>query len=223
MLASPAKNDGLNCDDGPFAAVGLDFVFGWAPGKPSLTFPENVGIPMGDAGSFQSFRLIVHYDNPANATGIVDNTRLRIYYSSEPRELEMGTILLGDPIVSMIGEKVGDAEVNEHTYFCPSQCSSSILSGPVTVIQEVLRMHQSGARAFFEHIRGGEVIRKGEFEYWDGGRQQSLVVQQDHYEIRPGDEFTVGCQFAGHNEKVWGLGARVRSAPGKLDWCLLAL
>ena len=75
----------------------------WAPGEGSFDLPENVGLPLFGEGGYNSFRLEIHYDNPSLKEGVLDSSGVRIYYSSQLREHDLGVLQLGDPFLSLLG------------------------------------------------------------------------------------------------------------------------
>jgi len=59
-----------------------------------------------------------------------------------------------------------------------------------------------------EHIRNGEVIRTSVVDFFDFDQQGSQPVQQETFEILPGDSFRTRCYFNGDDDSVkWGAGS----------------
>jgi hypothetical protein len=44
---------------------------------------------------YQSFTMQVHYNNPGFDSGIVDNSGVEFFFTSQPREFEMGVLEVG--------------------------------------------------------------------------------------------------------------------------------
>ncbi|CAM9467147.1 unnamed protein product, partial [Laminaria digitata] len=65
--------------------------------------------------------LQTHYNNPNEIEGLVDDSGVRVYYTDEPRPIEMGVIQLGDPFVDLEGEPVPEGK-SSFSFQCPSSC-----------------------------------------------------------------------------------------------------
>jgi hypothetical protein len=67
-----------------------------------------------------------------------------------------------------------------------------------------LHMHQSGTRIFNEQIRGGEVIRAGVVDFFDFNQQGAQPVQQEPFQVLPGDGFNTVCYYRGQDGEEFG-------------------
>ena len=83
-----------------------DLVYGWAKGEPPVPLPLDVGLTIGP-GSYQSFRLEIHYDNVDLDAGVLDSSGIRFYYVNHLREKELGLLRLGDPIIKLDNVTLG--------------------------------------------------------------------------------------------------------------------
>jgi len=88
------------------------------------------------------------------------------FYTTKPREHEVGTMVFGDMLVQKEGEKVGSG-LTKHVFECPSTCSSSVLDEPVTVLREYLHMHRTGVSGRIEQLRNGKKVRSGQVDFFD--------------------------------------------------------
>ena len=59
-------------------------------------------------------------------SGVADNSGVRLFYTSQPREFEAGILELGDPSVELYGSPVGQG-LTEHEFTCPGSCSTFFL------------------------------------------------------------------------------------------------
>lgn len=78
-----------------------------------------------------------HFDNQDMdaGTSCCDKSGVRIYFTTQPQEHDIGTIQIGDPLVGLRGIKIGDG-FTEHTFDCPSTCSDHIMfSGAQLVVK----------------------------------------------------------------------------------------
>jgi hypothetical protein len=161
-----------------------------------LAYSDNLGSPFGGVNGFQSFRLETHYNNPDRVPGVLDSSGVRFYYTTQPREFDIGVMQLGDPMVKLQGVSV-ESGLSSHAFKCPSSCTLLTLKPeePLTVIRESMHMHKTGARAVNEQIRGGEVVRSGVVDFFNFDQQGNQPVQQEPYQIVSGDSFNTVCYY----------------------------
>jgi len=207
ITAGYTENNDVNataCQD----SDSVDMVYIWAPGEPPLTMPENVGFNLGgpETLGYRSFTIEIHYDNPELKEGAIDSSGVKFYYSREPREYDAGFLILGDSTVALEGMTLPQG-LSDYDFHCSADCSALALGDePVTVVREYLHMHQSGSSAYNEHVRDGEVIRTGKAEFFDFKQQGGHIVQQDPFEIKPGDSFNTRCFYNNDiNNRRFGL------------------
>eukprot|EP00980_Cylindrotheca_fusiformis_P011682 scaffold2770_cov104-Cylindrotheca_fusiformis.AAC.3 len=197
--------DNLNCG----SAVHIEPVYAWTPGDRGLVLPKNVGVPLGEiSNGFRSYMIETHYNNPNLDEGVIDSSGIRIYYSTETREHDMGVLSLGDAALKQLGNRVGDdgpEKFYEYAYECPSSCSSLAVTRPVTVLREYLHMHKQGSRMYQEVIRDGTAVRRSNIDFFQYDQSGNQVVQQDPYELLPGDGFKTVCYFEPKNDTIFGL------------------
>ena len=67
----------------------------WAPGEGSFALPVFLGVPLFGSDGYQSFTMEVHYHNPSLDSGIVDNSGVEFFFTSQPREFEVGVLQVG--------------------------------------------------------------------------------------------------------------------------------
>lgn len=191
-----------------------EVAFAWAPGESPLMLPANVGSPLGLFG-FQSFALQIHYTNRDLVENLYDNSGVRLFYTSQKREFDLGVFQTGDPILMLSGDLVSpNGGLSQHTFTCGSTCSSSHVREPLTVISEHLHMHMHGKSMTNEQIRNGEVIREGKVEYWDFDQQGSFEVVQPPFQILPGDAFRTVCNYDTSDTVIFG-------GPSQSEMCLV--
>jgi hypothetical protein len=204
VWGSTKANDGQsqNCG-GSFR--GNELAYGWATGEGPHALADNLGTPFGGLGSFQSFRLEIHYNNPARVQGVLDSSGVRFYYTTQAREFDVGMLPLGDPLTKLDGVSL-DSGLSSHAFRCPGSCTSFSLKPeqPLTVIRESIHMHKSGIRAVNEQIRGGEVVRAGVVDFFDFDQQGNQPIQQEPYQILPGDSFNTVCYYRSQNGAEFG-------------------
>jgi hypothetical protein len=171
----------------------MEMAYVWAPGEKGIAFPDFLGVPLLGDGGFQAFEIEIHYNNPTFDQGVVDNSGVRFYWTSEPREQEIGIMSVGDPMVGAFGQPVGTG-LSAHQFECPGSCSD-LAGQEVTVLREYLHMHQVGLRMTNELIRDGDVIHSAAVEHWEFDQNGNAAVQQDSFVVKPGDGFRTTCYY----------------------------
>jgi len=181
----------------------------WTRAHDFFAFPLESGFLLGkDASNALSLHVhFTNYDMSSNASGT--GVGVRLYYSKQLQQQQqqqqqqtlqsVGTILLGDPLVSMAGKLVGSGWT-EHSFTCPSSCSDYILltapdSGQVTVFQESFYMHGTGRRMVNQIVRNDTVIHESSVDYWDFTQSGIVRVRQEPYILRRGDEIRTTCYY----------------------------
>ena len=184
----------------------LEIAYVWAPGDFPLALPANVGGPLGARG-YQSYALEIHYNNADMTPNVSDNSGVRVYYTSQKRQYDLGVFQTGDPFVALQETIVNDngGDFAQHTFVCEADCLTNHLPEPVTVIRESLHMHKTGATASNEHIRNGQVLRSSRVNFWDFEQQGDLAVVQAPFQLNPGDSFRTVCNYNSPNDVIWGL------------------
>jgi hypothetical protein len=175
LIAKPvAMNESRACDD-PADGNKQFWMYGWAFGGSPVEFPTEAGYTLGPLGGLQHFVFTVHYDNPRFITGMTDNSKFRIYYSLTPRKYEMGIAVFGDIFVSLRGQPISPG-ASKYTFGCSDQCSALILDEPVTVVGEAFHMHSIASAGVQYQIRGGEVIRQANVNFFDFDQSGKFIV-----------------------------------------------
>ena len=202
-----------SCDQRVVAmtAGGLSLAWGYAPGGVPWEMPDEAGVPLGlGEDSYKMFYMNYHYDNRLQDTDITDSSGVRIYYTSQKRKYDAGILQLGDPILQLAGEPIGDGLVR-HDFNCPSSCTSFNFREEVTVYKEILHMHERGQYMFNEIIRDGEVMRRASVDYFEYEQAGLHEVQQGTFTIKPGDSIRTSCSFdttSSKNNVEYGYGSQ---------------
>jgi len=173
----------------------VNMLFGWAPGEPGFVFPSDVGLPILGDGHFKSFRIEMHYNNPGLVENVRDSSGMTLFYSMEERTHQLGMLQLGDPLLQLSGDSIGEG-LTEWNFQCDSTCSVLALAGsPVTVLSESLHMHKTGVKMTNELIRNSKVVHSATADFFDFDQQGSLRIQEELYTIQPGDTFRTSCFY----------------------------
>jgi Copper type II ascorbate-dependent monooxygenase, N-terminal domain/DOMON domain/Copper type II ascorbate-dependent monooxygenase, C-terminal domain len=173
----------------------------WSSGRKQSLFDQLL-----DSLSSPVVLVIAFLQNPTLASGVVDSSGVRMYWTAEAREEQVGILSVGDPGIGLFGELVGTGVV-KHEFDCPSSCSSAV-NQTVTVVREYLHMHQTGLRMTNEQMRGEDVVRVGRVENWEFEQNGNIAVQQEPFVVNPGDGFHTTCYYEDpEGTRRWGIGS----------------
>eukprot|EP00752_Nemacystus_decipiens_P002626 g2458.t1 len=195
-------------------------VFAWAPGASDMELPDDVGFLFGNAsGGFTSVNVQTHYNNPNGDEGLVDSSGVRVYYTEELRQSDMGVMQLGDPFIFLEGFPLPDGKLSV-SFDCPSSCTEEHFEAEeVTVFSHFLHMHENGQRLETRQYRndssGNEVlVHSAEVEYYSFLQAGGHVLNtNDSVTIQKGDRFETECFYdtalssVGSENVTFGLGS----------------
>jgi hypothetical protein len=180
-------------------------VYAWAPGDEGWSLPSDVGFPLFGNDKQQALSIEIHYNNPGLLSNQIDSSGIRFFYSERARTHSAAILELGDPLVAKAGSSI-DKGLTRYDFECPGVCSSSFLAGSeVTVVAEYLHMHQTGVRMTNKVIRNFEVYHEALVDVFEFDQQGAHRVQQDSYQIKPGDSFKTSCYY--RDGSKFGLGS----------------
>ncbi|XP_030626629.1 DBH-like monooxygenase protein 2 homolog [Chanos chanos] len=180
----------------------------WGVGGGAFEFPEVAGVPIGGDGRVQMYRLEMHYNNPSQLKGRVDNSGLRFFYTSELRQHDAAVLQTG--LAVSPGYAVPPNASMYHTYgLCDTSLMRQIVpesSHDLHVFATVLHTHLVGRKVRVGHFRYGQQIdflaldENYDFEY------QQIVNLGETKTIKQGDRVLVECTYntMGHKAITWG-------------------
>ncbi len=180
---------------------------GWTPGNHFVHFPTGMGLQIGGDGSgdFNAISLEYHFDNVDGDASKIDNrSGIKIYYSNTPVDNEIGMVVMGDGILGLQGEKIGNGK-SKHEFTCPSTCTGTFGIDEVTVITEAHHMHAAGKRMVTQVIRGDQIVNTAAVDYWDFDQNGIGTVRQSPYKLKKGDEFHTTCYYESYKKTEFGL------------------
>ena len=173
-------------------------VYLWAPGSKGLGMPNNVGLPLFHKQQAMAIHMEIHFDNPTFKENMVVSGGVRFYYMNDQLENKAGILELGDPILSLNGDKINDG-LTKYQFTCSGDCSRTFASGSnnngVTVFNEFLHMHQTGVRMTNEVVRGDNVVHSANVDVYDFPQQGGFHTPQSSYNLLPGDSFRTTCYY----------------------------
>nr|XP_055042461.1 DBH-like monooxygenase protein 2 homolog [Misgurnus anguillicaudatus] len=180
----------------------------WGVGGGAFEFPAVAGLPIGGNNAESFYRLEVHYNNQNNTEGRVDNSGLRLYYTSELRQYDAG--ILGTGLVVAPGYAIPPRAKGFMTYgLCDTAYIPQVLSETpqdFQVFAAMLHTHLAGRKVRVGHFRGGKQIdllavdENYNFEYQDVTNLGKTKT------VKLGDKLLVQCIYNTENRTklTWG-------------------
>jgi len=184
-----------------------DQVWGWAPGIDVLIFPSVAGVRIGssgDANTYVSLEMETHFDNPTFAANEIDNSGVRVYYTSNLRQHDVGVMILGDGMVDAGGTLIPSGW-NTYQFDCPTNCYANNNGGTeVTVLDVNHHMHGSGRSMRTRLVDGSTIYKEFVTNFFDFSFQD--YIRTEPFQFRPGSGAYVECVYESSGE-AFGLGS----------------
>ncbi|KAM7395407.1 hypothetical protein PAMA_006932 [Pampus argenteus] len=178
-----------------------DFCFGviatWGVGGGVYEFPEEVGVPIGGEDDVY-YRLEIHYNNPAKEKGRTDSSGLRLYYTDQLRQYDVGTLTTGFKPFDGYNYKIPPRANEFHTY---GVCNTTLfyqIMNPVPdlhVFSVMMHTHMVGRKVRVGHFRNGKQIGFIGLDENYNFEMQETVSLGNIKTIKPGDDLVVECTY----------------------------
>nr|XP_033504698.1 DBH-like monooxygenase protein 2 homolog isoform X2 [Epinephelus lanceolatus] len=175
-------------------------VAAWGVGGGVFELPEYAGIPIGGADlNDQFFRLEIHYNNPNSDENRTDSSGLRLHYTAELRQNDVGILHTGVMISHRTPYNIPPRAAQFHTY---GVCNTSLFSQLVNPVPDLhvfavmLHTHLAGRKVRVAHYRD---VKQIDFlaldENFNFEIQQGICLGAVKT-IKPGDEIAVECTYS---------------------------
>uniref|UniRef100_A0A672I0U6 Monooxygenase, DBH-like 1, like n=1 Tax=Salarias fasciatus TaxID=181472 RepID=A0A672I0U6_SALFA len=176
-------------------------VASWGVGGEIFEFLENVGIPVGDKQS-DTYRLEIHYNNPQAKAGITDSSGLKLHYTAQLREHDVGILFMGLLPMGNLKYEIPPKVDLFRTY---GSCDTSTFTQLVNawsdlhVFASLLHTHLAGRKVRVGHFRDGKQIDfLGVDENYNFEMQQAVNLGNIKT-IQQGDEIVIECTYSTSN------------------------
>ncbi|MEQ2208431.1 hypothetical protein XENOCAPTIV_030165, partial [Xenoophorus captivus] len=173
-------------------------VASWAVGGGAYELPENTGIPIGGVGNDTFYRLEIHYNNPQKKEGIKDSSGLRLHYTDQLRQYDVGILTTGVFPVSKMQYGIPPKATQFKSYGICNVSLFSQLVNPIPDLQVfsvLLHTHLAGRKVRVGHFRNGNQIDfMGVSENYNFDMQE-IVNLGSIKTIKPDDEIIVECTY----------------------------
>ncbi len=184
-IPEPTGQQGYSCFD-----LDGDLTWVWTPGVDDFSYPDEVGLLVGENSDSVTFRVQVHYNNPLGTAGQVDSSGLDVHWTTDLRPNNAGSLVVGQVSGFTIppGDPAYEVEVR-----CSALQSQTILNGPIQVFGSSLHAHEIGSVLSAEHWKNGMMVE--EFNRDDPYSFENQNYKPADLTISPGDEIVTRCFF----------------------------
>ncbi|XP_044233435.1 DBH-like monooxygenase protein 2 homolog [Thunnus albacares] len=179
-----------------------DYCYGvvaaWGVGGGAFEFPEHAGIPTGGEGSDKFYRLEIHYNNPTEETGRTDSSGLRLHYTDQLRQHDVGILTTGLEPFGDIKYNIPPGATKFHSYGVCNTTLFSQLMNPVPDLQVfavLLHTHLAGRKVRLGHFRNGKQIDFLALDENYNFEIQETISLGNIKTIKPGDDIVVECTY----------------------------
>ncbi|CAM2111756.1 DBH-like monooxygenase protein 1 isoform X1 [Caretta caretta] len=174
-------------------------IFAWAIGGEAFTYPPHVGLSIGTSTDPQYVLMEVHYDNPSYLEGLIDNSGLRLFYTTDLRKYDAGVIEAGLWVSLFHNIPPGMPEFMSEGH-CTLECLEEALDAErpsgIHVFAVLLHAHLAGRAIRMRHFRKGEeqklLAYDDEFDF----NFQEFQYLKEERTILPGDNLITECRYS---------------------------
>ncbi|XP_066265502.1 DBH-like monooxygenase protein 1 homolog [Branchiostoma lanceolatum] len=187
-----------------YGCYGGSIIAAWAIGGGDVIYPDHVGYPIGEEEGSGYMLMEVHYDNPQLASGISDSSGIRMTYTPELRDNDVGTLEVG-VIVNRYHAIPPHAVDFKSAAFCGSQCLNAYieeLGEPIKIIGVMLHAHLLGVKINARLIHNGvetDIARDDNYDF----NLQNMRMLKEEITVHPGDTLITECIYnSEHKDSV---------------------
>ncbi|XP_044024444.1 DBH-like monooxygenase protein 2 homolog isoform X2 [Siniperca chuatsi] len=171
----------------------------WGVGGGVSELPENAGIPVGGEDSNTFYRLEIHYNNPNTEAGRTDSSGLRLYYTAQLRQHDVGILSTGLLPLDHLQYNIPPKATQFHTYGVCNTTVFSQLVNPMPDLQVfavLLHTHLAGRKVRVGHYRNGKQIDFVGLDENYNFEMQQIINLGNIKTIKQGDEIVVECTYS---------------------------
>ncbi|CAH1233728.1 MOXD1 [Branchiostoma lanceolatum] len=179
----------------------------WGIGTGDLTFPSHVGYPIGDEDDGGQVLLEVHYDNFELREGMMDSSGLKLLYTPELRQHDVGVLLVSQSVdyAHIIPPRAADYTMDN---FCNLECLDAFLDEagePIHVFADMLHAHLLAKKMRTTLIRDGVETVLSQDDNYDFNLQYIRMLDEEVI-IKKGDTIMTQCTYNSEhkNQPVYG-------------------
>ncbi|CAL8072003.1 unnamed protein product [Orchesella dallaii] len=156
--------------------------------------PAHIGDVIGDTDGPTYYRIEVHYENPQGKQ-LIDNSGIRVFYTSVLREYEMGVLFAGHRRTPFLTIPPHQKEYTTYG-FCGAECTSrGFPKDGIKIISVLLHAHLTGRKIILRHIRNGKELPPiAQDNHVDFNYQHYRMLKKEVI-VLPGDELITACTY----------------------------
>ena len=167
----------------------------WALGATNFTYPNEAGGLIGGPDTSPYLVLEVHFNNPYLKKGIVDQSGIRIYYTSKRRNSDAGIMEVGleyNPKNSIPPK----ASAFRLSGYCLGGCTqASLPSTGITVFASQLHTHLTGVQVFTRIVKKDGTIVTLNIDRHYSPHFQEIRLLPEPVQIERGDMILHTCIY----------------------------
>ncbi|CAF4643959.1 unnamed protein product [Rotaria sp. Silwood1] len=192
----PVFNGKCTSEQKPMGLIQCRRVIGaWALGATNFTYPHDAGGLIGESKRSRYVVLEVHFNNPYLKKDIIDQSGIRIYYTSNLRKYNAGIMEVG---LEYNGKNSIPPQANEFRIsgYCTRECTQVTLpKDGITVFASQLHTHLNGIQTFTRIIKkNGEIITLNIDRHYSPHFQEIRLLPKPIL-IEPGDTILHTCIY----------------------------
>ncbi|XP_049510342.1 DBH-like monooxygenase protein 1 [Panthera uncia] len=173
-------------------------IFAWAIGGEGFSYPPHVGLSLGTPLDPRYVLLEVHYDNPTYKEGLIDNSGLRLFHTTDIRKYDAGVIEAGLWVSLFHTIPPGMPEFRSEGH-CTLECLEEALEAEkpsgIHVFAVLLHAHLAGRGIRLRHFRKGEELRLLAYDDDFDFNFQEFQYLKEEQTILPGDNLITECRY----------------------------
>ncbi|XP_068135585.1 DBH-like monooxygenase protein 1 [Hyperolius riggenbachi] len=184
-------------------------LYAWAIGGEGFTYPPHVGLSLGTSEDPMYVLMEIHYDNPSHQEGLIDNSGIKMYYTSHTRKYDAGVLEAGIwvSLYHMIPPGMPAFSSEGH---CTVECLEEALNHEkpdgIHVFAVLLHAHQAGQSLHARHFRKGVEQKLLAYDNEYDFNFQEFQYLEEERTILPGDNIITECQYntKSRSTMTWG-------------------
>jgi len=179
----------------------------WAPGIEIFVAPPEAGFRVGPSPeAYKTILMEIHFTNFEHASGVLDQSGIRVHYTAKLREHDLDVLQLGDALITQHPIPQGEGIVT-FEYNCPMECTAKYPHA-LHVVSDLLHMHKAGSIMYSTQWRHGALVREiNRVEFYQYDFQHTIPLS---FTIEPGDRLNTHCTYHKNSDHAipFGLGSR---------------
>ncbi|KAK7481426.1 hypothetical protein BaRGS_00027382 [Batillaria attramentaria] len=164
----------------------------WSMGVDGVICPHNgTGVRFGKSTGTQ-FLLQIHWNNALLASGLTDNSGMRVYYTDDLRPYDLGHVQVGQQDLEIPPKVTRHAQSGG----CSAECTRLMLPHPIYLTRSHIHMHYLGAGGWLEVIHPDGTITQVASDDTYNYNRPPVHTHDNPVTVNPGDYLRLTCLFS---------------------------